>query len=199
MRQVFLPKDKSYFDKNFLNLKIINMKNLLLALLLFISAQSFAQNNQASISFGPSLADPLNTSVKEFKTGIGAGIRGYYPISNRGSIMGNINFVSFGPKPKYTVSYALTSFKLGYRTFIGNSNFYLYADAGLVLLSAKNSVTGSRSNSTTWGFGLGGGYSLPVSKNSFIDFSPSMNYNNSYFGRKLSPELNISYRIKLHK
>jgi hypothetical protein len=113
--------------------------------------------------------------------------------------MANVNYVSFAPKPKYSVSYALTSFKLGYKTFIGSSNFFLYGDAGLVVLSAKNSTTSSRSNLSTWGFGIGGGYSLPLSKNSFVDFSPSLNYNNSYFGRKLSPELNISYRINLHK
>lgn len=58
------------------------MKNLLLVFSLFISSQSIAQVNKASISFGPSFGDPINTSGTEyFKKGIGAGLRAYYPVS----------------------------------------------------------------------------------------------------------------------
>ena len=177
------------------------MKNLLLAFTLIISSQTIAQVNKTSISFGPSFGDPVNTSGTEyFKKGIGAGFRAYHPVSKNGSLMANVNYLSFGAKDKYTTSYSLTSFKVGYKTFLNNSNFYLYADAGLVILTAKDvSVPGSGSF-TTSGFGLGGGYSLPVTKNSYIDFSPSINLNNaSMFGRRISPELNISYRFNLHK
>ena len=177
------------------------MKNLLLAFTLFISAQSFGQVNKTSISFGPSFGDPVNTSGTEyFKKGIGAGLRAYYPVSKNGSLMGNVSYLSFGAKDKYTMSYSLTSLKVGYKTFLNNSNFYVYADAGLVFLSAKDVSVSRTSHTVTSGFGLGFGYSLPVTKNSYLDISPSLNLNNAaMFGRRLTPEINIGYRINLHK
>ena len=175
------------------------MKNLLLTLFLFISLQGLAQINKASISLGPSFADPLNASgAGLFKKGIGASVRGYYPVSANGSVMANVSYVSFGYKPGYTTSFSLSTFKAGYKTFFNHSNFYVFADAGLVLLTAKE-VSKPNSNSLiTTGFGLGFGYSLPVTRNSYIDFSPALNVNNAAgFGRRLTPEINISYRINL--
>ena len=178
------------------------MKNLLLAFFLFISSQSIAQLNKASLSFGPSFGDPVNTSGTEyFKKGIGAGIRGYLPVSKNGALMANVNYISFGAKEKYTTSYSLTTFKVGYKTFLNNSKFYLYADAGLALISVKDALalTG-KSERITPAFGLGFGYSLPVTKNSYLDISPALNFNNAAsFGRRLTPEINIGYRINLHK
>lgn len=178
------------------------MKNLLLSSLLLVSLQIIAQKNQVSLSFGPSFADPVNTSGTEyFKKGIGAGLRGYYPVSKKGSIMANINYVLFGNKPKYTASYSLTSVKVGYKTFLNNSGFFIYADAGMVLITSKDkSSLYPGKTLTTSGFGLGSGYSIPVIKNSYLDISPSINFNNAaLFGRRLSPEVNISYRINLGK
>lgn len=178
------------------------MKNLLPVLFLFICSQTIAQVNKTSISFGPSFGDPLNTSGTEyFKKGIGGGVRAYYPVSKNGSLMANFNYLSFGNKPKYTTSYSLTTFKLGYKTFFNNSNFYAYADAGVALISVKdNAVSAGKGQITTSTFGLGLGYSLPVTKNSYLDISPGLNLNNaSYFGRRLTPEINIGYRINLRK
>lgn len=175
----------------------ITMKKLLLAAFILISLQTFSQKGQSSISFGPSFASPMSSSTTDyFKTGIGAGLRGYYGVSKHGSLMFNVNYVSFGYKPKYTISYSLTSFKAGYKTFIGN-NFYVYGDAGIVLLSAKDKLSSNPFTSTALGLGAGFGYSYPVTKNSYIDISPSLNFNNSGFGRRLSAEVNISYRINL--
>lgn len=177
------------------------MKNLLLVLSLFISSQTIAQINKSSISFGPTFCDPLNGSgIKHFKTGIGAGMRGFYPVSRNGSLMVNASYVSFAPQPKNTTSYSLTTFKIGYKTFFNHSNFYVYADAGIVVITAKDKLYPNLSTTTTTGLGLGFGYSLPVTKNSYIDISPGLNLNNAaLFGRRLSPELNVSYRINLSK
>ncbi len=116
--------------------------------------------------------------------------------------MANINYVSFGNKPKYTTSYSLTTFKLGYKTFFNNSNFYAYADAGLALISVKDNSLSfpGKSQITTPTFGLGLGNSFPITKNSYLDISPGLNFNNaSSFGRRLTPEINIGYRINLRK
>jgi hypothetical protein len=87
------------------------MKNLLLALFAFSSIYSNGQKGQISLSVGPSIADPLNTSTTQyFKKGIGGGIRGYYGLSKNGSLMANFNYVAFGNYPSsnlpYTSSYA---------------------------------------------------------------------------------------------
>lgn len=114
--------------------------------------------------------------------------------------MANMNYISYGAKDKYTTSYSLTTFKVGYKTFLNNTKFYVYADAGLVFLFAKDAAISNSIYKTTSGFGLGFGYSVPVTKNSYIDISPSLNLNYTpVVGRRLSGELNISYRINLHK
>ncbi|MEJ7673032.1 MAG: hypothetical protein WKF59_10040 [Chitinophagaceae bacterium] len=55
----------------------------------------------------------------------------------------------------------------------------MFGDAGIVLISAKDKLYPTPSNTITTGLGLGFGYSLPVTKNSYIDISPSLNFNNA--------------------
>jgi len=140
------------------------MKNLILALFTFSSIHLDAQKGQISLSIGPSVADPVNTSTtKYFTKGIGGSIRGYYDLSKNGSLMANFNYVSFGNNPNstlpYTMNYSLTSYKLGYKTFINNSNFYVYGDAGIVRVNTLSKSLNTSINSTKFGLGTGLGYS----------------------------------------
>lgn len=126
---------------------------------------------------------------------------GYYGLSKNGSLMANFNYVSFGNNPSstlsYSMNYSLTSYKLGYKTFINNSDFYVYGDAGLVRTNSMSKSLSTSANSTRFGLGTGLGYSLKPGK-SYIDISPSLNYTRNAF-RQLSPDLNISYRFDLKR
>jgi hypothetical protein len=68
----------------------------------------------------------------------------------------------------------LTSYKLGYKTFLNNSNFYVYGEAGLVGVHSTSESLKTSASSTRFGIGSGLGYSLKLGK-SYIDISPSIN------------------------
>src|SRR5436190_13377243 len=88
-----------------------------IALVLTISAN--AQKKIVSISLGPSIGLPLNFS-DGYKTGFGGGLRGYYGLSEHGSLLINIYVAQF-ESSEFSNTLSFSGIKLGYRSFLGNT------------------------------------------------------------------------------
>lgn len=171
------------------------MKNLLLTMLVFISISASAQNGKFSISIGPSISSPLDRAKEDyFKTGFGGSLKTYYSISKHGAIMAHVNYMNFGSNAKPAIpSFSLSSIKLGYRNFIGNTTLFVQGDAGLVVASSNGYTR------NVLGASAGFGYSLPVGKMGHIDIAPGFNYLKTQFVRNNYADLNLSYRFRLGK
>jgi Outer membrane protein beta-barrel domain len=168
------------------------MKQKFIALILItiplFSYTSNAQKGTASMSVGPSIGFPLNFS-SGYKIGFGGGLRAYYGLTRQGSVMANVNFISF-PSKFSRGSVNLTSLKLGYKTLFNAKNLFLYGDAGAVVKSGDATQSGA-----DFGFGGGIGYSIPTGKNGFIDISPSANFVIQKVVNRMWLDLHFAYRF----
>src|SRR5215216_4040010 len=132
----------------------------LFVILICLHFSSQAQKGSNYLSLGPSIGIPLNFS-SSYKTGVGAGIRGYFGIGRQGFLLGNVNYLSFPYKFRNTYL-AFTSAKFGVGTFLNSSNVFLYGDGGLVIRGRTGSSVGP-------GLGVGLGFAIPVPNGGYVD------------------------------
>jgi hypothetical protein len=163
-----------------------------LAICLF-SASMKAQKSESSISVGPSIGIPLNFN-DGYKSGFGGGLRYYYGVTKQGSVLTNINFISYASKFSQGAAANLTSIKIGYKSFFSGEKFFIYGDGGLVLKSGNTGKTGSDP-----GLGAGLGYSFLAGKNGYIDFVPSFNIVFQNVMNRSWIDLHLAYRFDLKR
>lgn len=163
---------------------------LLLSALCFLTISTNAQKGQTSLSIGPSVGIPLNFSTG-YKTGFGGGVRGYFGVTPQGSILANVNTLSFASKFEYGAA-DFTSVKVGYKAEFNSDRFFIYGDGGLIFKSAS---TGNKDSD----FGVGGGfsYSIPAGKNGSIDVIPSYNIVFQNVINRTWLDLHLAYRFNL--
>jgi hypothetical protein len=165
------------------------MKIFFLLLILTFSLFANAQKGASSFSIGPSIGLPLNFN-DVYNTGFGAGIRFYHGLTQTGSVLGNINFLSFPSKYLYINTSTLTSLKIGYKYLFKSNSLFITGDGGIVFKSRS-----SFERDLSPGLGIGMGYSLPVGKG-FIDIIPSFNAVFLKSSNRTWLDFHFAYRFK---
>lgn len=170
---------------------MIKILALPLIALFFLPPSAYAQKGKTSLSIGPSVGIPLNFATG-YKTGFGGGIRGYFGVTTQGSVMANVNTLSFDSKFGYGTG-NFTSVKVGYKTNFNSDKLFIYGDGGLILKSASTGG-GRRSD-----FGMGGGigYSFPAGRKGSIDVVPSANIVFQKVINRTWLDLHLAYRFHL--
>ena len=162
-----------------------------IALVLTISAN--AQKKIVSISLGPSIGLPLNFS-DGYKTGFGGGLRGYYGLSEHGSLLINIYVAQF-ESSEFSNTLSFSGIKLGYRSFLGNTKLFLYGDVGYAHAAGDNTYTPG----THFALGSGFGYSLPLGQRGHVDVIPSCNISFQNVKNKTWLDFYFAYRYDLNR
>ena len=165
-----------------------------IALVLTISAN--AQKKIVSISLGPSIGLPLNFS-DGYKTGFGGGLRGYYGLSEHGSLLINIYVAQF-ESSEFSNTLSFSGIKLGYRSFLGNTKLFLYGDVGYAHAAGDNTYS-TYSTGTHFALGSGFGYSLPLGQRGHVDVIPSCNISFQNVKNKTWLDFYIAYRFDLNR
>ena len=161
---------------------------------IFFSIPVKAQKGESSISLGPSIGIPVNFHTG-YKTGFGAGVRAYHGVTKEGSVLVNINYISYATKFTGGPSSAtLTCIKVGYKTLFNSNRLFLYGDGGLVIPSGNIGKPGSNV-----GLGAGLGYSIPAGKSGFIDIAPSFNIVLQSVISRYWLDLHFAYRFSVGK
>jgi hypothetical protein len=166
---------------------------LVLSAFIMLTFSANAQKGESSLSVGPSIGIPLNFN-DGYKTGFGAGLRGYYGLTKQGSVLANINFISYAAKFSGGDAATLTSIKLGYKSYLNSPKFFMYGDGGVVIKSGNTGKTGS-----DLGLGGGLGYSIPTGKSGYIDIIPSFNIVFQSAINRTWLDLHFAYRFNLTK
>ena len=164
-------------------------KKFFLLLCVFLSSyQSDAQKGSNYISIGPSAGFPMNFD-NTHKTGFGAGLRGYFG-AGPGSILINLNALSFENKFYPNRDLNLISIKIGYASRLNPPGLFGYFDAGITTYS----VTGRY---VMPGVGFGLGYGIPVRNGGAIDIVPNFNvaFHNNNDVKRTWIDLHVAYRF----
>lgn len=163
-------------------------KFILFFCVFLIGYVSDAQRGKNYLSIGPSAGFPLNFD-ETHEVGVGAGLRGYFG-AGPGSILLNVNIISFEQEYFPEKHLNLTSVKIGYTSRLDPPGLFGYFDVGITAdnRSGKDVAPGL-------GFGLG--YGIPVRNGGTIDIVPSFNvaFHDDDDVRRTWLDLHIAYRF----
>ncbi|PKL88867.1 MAG: hypothetical protein CVV23_07975 [Ignavibacteriae bacterium HGW-Ignavibacteriae-2] len=148
------------------------MKKAVLILSIIFAVSITAQAQQIKFSAGPEIALPMGDFGDIAGTGIGASLRGEYPINEKIVGIAEIGYLTWGEKETFgiTSSYSAIPIQVGAKYYF-NNGFYGIAEAGMHLFTVNLKIdwdgfgTVEEDESTSdFGFGFGAGYEFPVDK-----------------------------------